>query len=121
MTNTPSNDQSITLTVSKDNQGLNYTYSPAGAVQVFSSENIIYTLDDQTELGLVFTNIGFLNPFNNVIDKVVISPDGKTVTLIDLDKAPGTTNFQFIFNYANNVNNLLLISPDPQVINHDTK
>ncbi|MEN2500927.1 MAG: hypothetical protein MHMPM18_005072 [Marteilia pararefringens] len=118
---TPSNDQSITLTVSLVNNSPTYQYSPAGPVQVYASESIIYNLNDQTGLGLFFADIGFLNPFNNIIDQVIISPDGKTATLIDLDNVPGTTDFQFIFNYTKNDNKLLLISPDPQVINHDTK
>ena len=88
-----------------------------GNVVVNCGENITYQLVSDT--GFSFLSAGFLTPFDHIIHSVRVSGDGQQLTLIDDDSVAGTTKFQFIF--TNTTNNLLLLSPDPQVINKDTK
>jgi hypothetical protein len=89
----------------------------SGNVVVNCGENITYQLVGDT--GFSFLSAGFLTPFDQIIHSVLVSGDGQQLTLIDDDCVAGTTKFQFIF--TNTTNNLLLLSPDPQVINKDTK
>lgn len=88
-----------------------------GNVVVSCGETITYQLVNSA--GFSFLNAGFLTPFDQIIHSVEVSDDGQQLTLIDDDSVAGTTKFQFIF--ANTTNNLWLLSPDPQVINKDTK
>lgn len=86
-----------------------------GNVVVTCGEDITYQLVNSA--GYSFMGAGFVTPFDNIIDSVRISADGQQLTLVDEDSIPGTTKFQLIF--TNSVNSLLLLSPDPQVINKD--
>jgi hypothetical protein len=76
-----------------------------GDVTVTQAGTVTYLLNDQTGKGLKFVGVGF----------VTISSDGMLVQLVDLDRTPGTTKFQFIL--SNTTNTLLVLSPDPQIIN----
>ncbi|MCL1088562.1 DP-EP family protein [Shewanella profunda] len=86
-----------------------------GDVTVTQAGTVTYLLNDQTDKGLKFTGLGFITPFDGVIDAVTISSDGKLIQLVDLDRTPGTTKFQFVL--TNTINTLMLLSPDPQIIN----
>jgi hypothetical protein len=87
-----------------------------GDVTATQAGTITYLLNDQTGKGLKFIGVGFVTPFDGVIDAVTISSDGRLIQLIDLDRTPGTTKFQFVL--TNTSNTLMLLSPDPQIINH---
>lgn len=88
---------------------------PSGDVTVTAAGTITYTLNDQTGRNLRFVGVGFVTPFDGIIDSVTVSSDGLTVTMEDSDTTPGTTKFQFVL--SNNTNTLLLLSPDPEVKN----
>ena len=84
-----------------------------GSVVVTCGENITYKLVNSA--GYAFMGAGFLTPYDNIIDSVQVSADGQELVLVDEDSVSGTTKFQLIF--TNTTNRLLLLSPDPQVIN----
>lgn len=86
-----------------------------GDITVTQAGTITYLLNDQTGKGLKFMGVGFVTPFDNIVDAVTISSDGMLLQLVDLDRTPGTTKFQFVLN--NTTNTLLILSPDPEVIN----
>lgn len=102
------------------NQEPKVTYLQDGAVctgdvVVTCGEDITYRLVNSA--GYAFMGAGFLTPYDNIIDAVQISADGQELVLVDEDSVKGTTKFQLIF--TNSTNSLLLLSPDPQVINKD--
>ncbi len=84
-----------------------------GSVVVTCGEDITYRLVNSA--GYAFMGAGFLTPYDNIIDSVQVSADGQELVLVDEDSVSGTTKFQLIF--TNTTNSLLLLSPDPQVIN----
>ena len=84
-----------------------------GNVVVTCGENITYRLVNSA--GYAFMGAGFLTPYDNIIDAVQVSADGQELVLVDEDSVSGTTKFQLIF--TNTTNSLLLLSPDPQVVN----
>ncbi|WP_288740695.1 DP-EP family protein [uncultured Rheinheimera sp.] len=84
-----------------------------GNVVVTCGEDITYRLVNSA--GYAFMGAGFLTPYDNIIDSVQVSADGQELVLVDEDSVSGTTKFQLIF--TNTTNSLLLLSPDPQVIN----
>ncbi|WP_297893113.1 DP-EP family protein [Shewanella sp.] len=86
-----------------------------GDVTVTQAGTITYLLNDQTGKGLKFVGVGFVTPFDEVVDAVTISSDGMLVQLVDLDRTPGNTKFQFVL--SNTTNTLLVLSPDPEIIN----
>ena len=86
-----------------------------GNVVVTCGENITYRLVNSA--GYAFMGAGFLTPYDNIIDAVQVSADGQELVLVDEDNVAGTTKFQLIF--TNTTNSLLLLSPDPQVVNKD--
>lgn len=90
-----------------------------GDVTMFKAGTITYQLQDNTSKGLKFAGLGFITPFDGVVDAVTISSDGNIIQVVDLDKTPGETAFQFVL--TNTDNTLMLLSPDPQIINrpHD--
>lgn len=90
-----------------------------GDVTMTEAGTITYQLQDNTGKGLKFTGVGFTTPFDGIVDAVTISSDGSLLQMVDLDTTPGTTKFQFVL--SNAANTLLVLSPDPQVINHDVK
>ncbi|RVT47958.1 DP-EP family protein [Rheinheimera sediminis] len=87
----------------------------SGSVVVTCGEDITYRLVNST--GYAFMGAGFLTPYDNIIDSVQVSADGQELILVDEDNVQGTTKFQLIF--TNSTNSLLLLSPDPQVINKE--
>ncbi|WP_110458126.1 DP-EP family protein [Shewanella algidipiscicola] len=90
-----------------------------GDVTVTEAGTITYQLNDNTGKGLKFTGVGFITPFDGIVDAVTISSDGTLIQMLDLDNTPGTTKFQFVL--SNAANTLLVLSPDPEVINRDVK
>ncbi|PKH53849.1 hypothetical protein CXF83_20425 [Shewanella sp. Choline-02u-19] len=110
------------LTVSLNNDNVpqfNYTDEagiPAlGSVVVSEPTTIRYSLVDETGKGLKITGAAFTAPFNNVIDDVVVSADGMSIELIDYDAATGKTGFRFVLSAVDT--RLMILSPDPEVIN----
>ncbi len=88
-----------------------------GDVTVVKASTITYQLQDNTNKGLKFVGLGFQTPFDGIVDAVTVSSDGSLIQIIDLDKTPGITKFQFIL--TNSDNTLMLLSPDPQVKNDE--
>lgn len=86
-----------------------------GSVVVSCGEDITYQLVNSE--GFVFKGAGFITPFDGIVDSVEVAADGQQLILIDQDSVSGTTKFQLIL--SNTSNDLLLLSPDPQVINRD--
>ena len=86
-----------------------------GDVTVTEASTITYQLQDNTGKGLRFSGVGFITPFDGIIDAVTVSSDGQYVQMLDLDQTAGTTKFQFVL--TNSTNTLLVLSPDPQVKN----
>ena len=84
-----------------------------GSVIVTCGEDITYKLVNSA--GYAFMGAGFLTPYDNIIDSVLVSANGQELVLVDEDSVSGTTKFQLIF--TNTTNSLLLLSPDPQIIN----
>ena len=104
------------------NQEPKVTYLQDGAVctgnvVVTCGENITYRLVNSA--GYAFMGAGFLTPYDNIIDAVQVSADGQELVLVDEDNVAGTTKFQLVF--TNATNSLLLLSPDPQIVNKDIK
>ena len=88
---------------------------PSGDITVTEASTITYTLVDNTGKGLKFIGAGFNTPFDGIIDAVTVSSDGRYLQLLDSDRTVGTTKFQFVLSNTNNT--LLVLSPDPQVVN----
>ena len=84
-----------------------------GSIVVEQSETITYQLINSE--GFSFFGAGFITPFDGVIEAVSVSADGQELVLEDQDSVAGVTKFQLIL--RNNRNALLLLSPDPQVVN----
>ncbi|GAA0657760.1 DP-EP family protein [Rheinheimera tangshanensis] len=84
-----------------------------GSVVVTCGEDITYRLVNSA--GYAFMGAGFLTPYDHIIDAVQVSADGQELVLVDEDSVSGTTKFQLIF--TNTTNSLLLLSPDPQIVN----
>lgn len=111
----------VKVTVALENGEPVFTYTNAegsecpGDVTITAASTITYLLDDQTGKGLKFVGAGFLTPFDGIIDALTLSSDGAILQMIDLDHTSGTTKFQFVLTNTNNT--LLLLSPDPEIIN----
>ena len=86
-----------------------------GDVTVTEAGTITYQLVDNTGKGLKFAGVGFTTPFDGIIDAITVSHDGQYIQMLDLDRTPGTTKFQFVL--TNSTNTLMVLSPDPQVKN----
>ena len=86
-----------------------------GDVTVTEAGTITYQLIDNTGKGLKFTGVGFITPFDGIIDAVTVSSDGQFLQMLDTDRSAGTTKFQFVL--SNTSNTLLVLSPDPEVKN----
>lgn len=86
-----------------------------GDVTVTEAGTITYQLVDNTGKGLKFAGVGFTTPFDGIIDAVTVSSDGMYVQMLDLDRTPGETKFQFVL--TNTTNTLMVLSPDPEVKN----
>ncbi|ACJ27459.1 Conserved hypothetical protein [Shewanella piezotolerans WP3] len=118
----------LTVTLNKEDvPQFNYTQLDngqdvpvTGSFVVSTPTTIRYYLIDKTEKGLEFTGAAFTTPFDNVIDSVELGEDqrGPYIDLIDSDAQPGKTGFRFILSVKNS--KLLMMSPDPEVINRGT-
>ena len=86
-----------------------------GDVTVTEAGTITYQLVDNTGKGLKFVGVGFTTPFDGIIDAVTVSSDGRFLQMLDMDRTPGETKFQFVL--TNTTNTLMVLSPDPQVKN----
>ncbi|MBU1311076.1 MAG: DP-EP family protein [Gammaproteobacteria bacterium] len=86
-----------------------------GNVTVTEAGTITYQLIDNTGKGLKFVGVGFTTPFDGIIDAITVSNDGQFVQMIDTDRTPGETKFQFVL--TNTANTLMILSPDPEVVN----
>lgn len=112
----------IILTVTAEGNSLNptlkfsYSNNQTGDVIVKQPESISYKLNDLSGMGLKFVGAGFVTPFDGVIEAVTVSQDGQYIQLMDFDRDEQTTKMQFVL--SNNKNSLLVLSPDPQIINH---
>lgn len=84
-----------------------------GNVVVLSGQDIVYQLINSP--GYSFIGAGFLTPNDGIVDVMSVSADGQQLVLEDTDSTLGTTKFQLIL--KNPQNSLLVISPDPQIIN----
>lgn len=117
----------IALTVTLDeNKQADFIYEQQGTlcdgnVELTENSTITYQLvstkDSPADLRLL--GAGFANPFDGHIEYVSVSDDGQTITLRNNIENLGVSKFQFIF--ASAENDLLLLSPDPQIINRDVK
>ncbi|MCS6097769.1 DP-EP family protein [Shewanella baltica] len=109
----------VTVALEKGEPVFTYTNAEGsecpGDVTITAASTITYLLDDQTGKGLKFVGAGFLTPFDGIIDALTLSSDGSILQMIDLDHTSGTTKFQFVLTNTNNT--LLLLSPDPEIIN----
>lgn len=125
MENIISNTQNTTtffnLTVTLENGEPFFSYTnhdgtpKSGDVIITKNCTITYQLIDQTGKGLKFVGAAFMTPFDGIIDAV--STDGSLIHLTDLDEVSGNTQFQFVL--SNTSNTLLVLSPDPEVINRE--
>lgn len=86
-----------------------------GDITITEASTITYQLQDNTGKGLKFIGVGFVTPFDGIIDAVTVSSDGQYVQMLDMDSTAGRTKFQFVL--TNSVNTLILLSPDPEVVN----
>ncbi|MBO1270591.1 DP-EP family protein, partial [Shewanella sp. 4t3-1-2LB] len=80
---------------------------------------IIYKLInlDLAPKGLRFIGAGFKTPFDGVIENSFVSENGDSLVLEDLCKDNGVTGFHLLLKADKN--NLVIMSPDPQVINKE--
>jgi hypothetical protein len=121
MSNTqcPNTFFNLTVTLENDEPFFSYTSQDgtpkSGNVIVSQYDTITYHLIDKTGKGLKFVGAAFITPFDKVIDIVTISSDGTLIQLTDLDEVAGNTSFQFVL--SNTSNTLMLLSPDPEIIN----
>jgi hypothetical protein len=122
MSNTQGQATFFNLTVILDNDVPIFTYTNldgtavCGNVVINQYSTISYQLIDKTGKGLKFVGAAFTTPFDKIIDAITISSDGSLIQLTDLDETPGNTGFQFVL--SNSSNTLLVLSPDPEIINH---
>lgn len=86
-----------------------------GDVQITEAGTITYQLIDRTGHNLKFVGAAFVTPFDGIVDAVTLSADGQLLQILDLDKTIGCTKFQFVL--SNSANTLMVLSPDPEVIN----
>ncbi|TCN86252.1 DP-EP family protein [Shewanella fodinae] len=116
------------VSISIDSKGVpDFTYYEPGnptplskeqrAVEVDAPTVIFYELTnlELSPKGLKFVGAGFKNPYDGIIENAFVSEDGKTLILEDLCKDYGTTNFHLLAKCDRN--NLIIISPDPEVVN----
>ncbi len=109
----------LTITINEKSElQFNYTYKGEdfdGPFYVKEKELISYQLVDNTGKGLKFIGAAFITPFDKVIDSVSIKDNGEQLNLLDTDSTIGETGFNFVL--SNTDNTLMVLSPDPQIIN----
>lgn len=116
------NPINLSVTLDKHNQA-QFTYAQRGTFcdgNVVLTENTTVTYQlrhrKKSPKGLRLVGAGFANPFDGHIETVTVSADGQSIQLQNNIQNTGVSKYQFIF--ATDENDLLLVSPDPQVINH---
>ncbi len=118
---TNTNLEVLTLTVTlnaEQEPQFNYTQGEApatGSLVVSETTTIKYELKDETGKGLKFISAAFSTPFDRVIDKVTVADDGLSIELFDFDNIAGKTGFSFVL--SNTDNSLMVLSPDPEIVN----
>ncbi|PIW62343.1 DP-EP family protein [Shewanella sp. CG12_big_fil_rev_8_21_14_0_65_47_15] len=113
----------IELMVTLDSQKqAQFHYAQAGIecdgnVELTENATITYQLVPQptSPKGLRLTGAGFTNPFDGHIETVSVSADGQSIQLQNNIQNSGVSKYQFIF--ATEENDLLLVSPDPEITN----
>ncbi|MCL1075259.1 DP-EP family protein [Shewanella dokdonensis] len=87
------------------------------AVTVTGPTIIFYKLinTNMAPKGLKFIGAGFKTPYDGIIENAFVSDDGATLILEDLCKDNGTTGFHLLL--KSDENTLVMMSPDPEVIN----
>lgn len=121
--------QVFDITVDNNKDGLKFTYSynnqgfdPCkNSIDVSQKSILVFQIKHSTftPKGLKFAGIVKQNPFNEIIDKVIISEDGQQLLLEDLHtEINAECHFQILFS-ADEFSSLLL-TPDPQIINKRT-
>ncbi|MGE4259640.1 DP-EP family protein [Shewanella sp.] len=115
---------SVTIGVGKLPQ---FTYYEPGNPEPLTKEQTVVTVSGPTIIfyklinlelapkGLRFIGAGFKTPFDGVIENTFVNDSGDTLVLEDLCKDDGATGFHLLF--KTDENNLIMMSPDPQVIN----
>ena len=109
----------VTLDKNKQAQ-FNYAQSGTfcdGNVELTENTTITYQLVNEANSPkrLRLTGAGFTNAFDGHIEVVTVSSDGQSISLQNNIQNLGVSKYQFIF--ESDENDLLLVSPDPQVIN----
>lgn len=115
----------IELRVTLDaNKQAHFSYAQTGTfcdgnVELTENTTITYQLVNEANSpkGLRLTGAGFTNAFDGHIEVVTVSSDGQSISLQNNIQNLGVSKYQFIF--ESDENDLLLVSPDPQVINKD--
>lgn len=113
------------VTLDKNKQAI-FGYAQSGIVcdgnvELTENTTITYVLvqGKKSPKGLRLTGAGFTNPFDGHIEKVTVSHDGQSIQLENNIENSGVSKYQFIL--ESEENDLLLVSPDPQIINKDDK
>ncbi|KKL03434.1 hypothetical protein SD53_01280 [Rheinheimera mesophila] len=113
------------VTLDKNKQAI-FGYAQSGVVcdgnvELTENTTITYVLvpGKKSPKGLRLVGAGFTNPFDGHIEKVTVSSDGQSIQLENNIENSGVSKYQFIL--ESEENDLLLVSPDPQVVNKDNK
>ena len=111
----------LRVTLDKNKQA-QFSYAQSGTfcdgnVELTENTTITYQLvpHKKSPKGLRITGAGFTNAFDGHIEQVTVSSDGQSIQLENNIENSGVSKYQFIF--ASDENDLLLVSPDPQVVN----
>lgn len=117
-------DVSVTVTAKKKPV---FTYYESGSSKplsekerqvVITGPSVIFYKLINLELapkGLQFIGAGFTKPFTQIVENSYVSENGDTLVLEDLCVDDGATSFHLLL--KTDENNLIMISPDPEVIN----
>jgi hypothetical protein len=119
-------DSPIKLRVKlKNNKQVTFDYRQGGVacdgnVELTENTTITYKLvhTKRTPKGLRITGAGFTNPFDAHIKRVTVSEDGQKLHLENDINNTGISKWQFIF--SSEESDLILMSPDPVIINRGT-
>jgi len=111
----------LRVILKNDNQ-VKFNYRQAGVacdgnVELTENTTITYKLvhTKRTPKGLRITGAGFTNPFDAHIKRVTVSENGQKLHLENDINNTGISKWQFIF--SSDDSDLILMSPDPQIIN----
>lgn len=104
-----------------------FTYYEPGNPKPLTKEETVVTVSGPTIIfyklinldlapkGLRFIGAAFKTPFDGVIENTFVSESGDTLVLEDLCLDDGESGFHLLL--KTDENNLVMMSPDPQVIN----